>query len=524
MGTYNIDLNGAISAAYKELSAEVSADQELSSLLDVKEDLETISNAHDGFLAGMLGNFDPNGTGFAGDFKLTNTEYDKLVNSLQVAASHGYVDTDGGVSGSPALAGSVSGGSSGGGYAGGSGYDGSSAGGGGSFTSGTGSPSLESLNEVSPGTGQPSINPGENPQRREVSPESPTTTSPDNPGGSGTTPGTTNPGTTTPVTTSPGGAALGAAGVVGGTTVGAALGDVGGLGGAESVGALSPVNYAMGNYAVSDNFSESFTDNEKISITNILEENGYSKEEIAAILNGEYSSPKVLMDSMADTLSEVVKNNPDLRDKIINQYGFDIFNADGSVNSDKLSMALYIDDMSGKDSYSLISLLSNQYGTHLVDQTALNSYASQFETLVLKDYGIKGRIIDQYGFDIFNIDGTVNKDRLTLAMLIDAKRKNGSSLTSLINDSVASDITSYLNTNIRSTNGTPSRGDRSKFTPVAAVLAAGGAAAGIGIVSHNKREKEKEKPSENEENESIEVVKEENNDWVTKMLEEENNI
>ena len=58
---------------------------------------------------------------------------------------------------------------------------------------------------------------------------------------------------------------------------------------------------------------------------------------------------------------------------------FTPFNADGSVNKDKLSMALYIDDMSGRDGYSMISLLS-EHGVHLVDQNMLNNYTKEFET------------------------------------------------------------------------------------------------------------------------------------------------
>lgn len=502
---------GLFKQTLSELSGEMSTDKELSTFLDVKDQLETISKEHENFLANSLSELDPNGSGIAADFKNANGLYDGLVNSLATAVSYSGVDDNGSV---PSTAGAGAG--SGGGASGGS-YSGGSAGSSSSSSpathvSGTGTPSSSAKADVSSTAGStPTI-------KANASRSGATS--------SGGTTGTSS-SSSSPISLKAGtsaGSALSSAG-----TVASVGGVVGGLGSAALSSAVSgtgspsltSVNYAMGNYAVSDGFSGEFSQSERDYISNLLEENGYSKEDIESIMNGDYSSSKVLVDSVSGELTELAKNNPDVRNQLMEKYGFDVFNDDGSVNSDKLSMALYIDDVNGNGN-SMISMLSNQYGVNLVDNNLLNNYSKQLESLVLKDYGIRDTIKEQYGFDVFNSDGTVNSDRLTVAMLIDSKNNDGKTLLSIMNDSVSSDITDYLNTNIKSVKLTPTK-KRSALdgaTPVAAVLAAGGAAAGIGVVAHNKGKKEVKKEIEIEKDEDIKEEPKDDN-WVNKIIEEE---
>ena len=512
MGSYSIDFD-KMSSTLSDLRSEISVDKELSTFVDVKTQLETISSQHENFLSGFLDNLDPNGSGLASSFKKMNEKYNSLVNSLEVTVGYSGVDTNGGVEGTGSTGGVGS--SS---YSGGGSYSSSSA----TPVTGTGTPSSSTLSQLSSSAGKssPTISSDGVLSRKLGGSSTGGSHAATSVGSVGSTTGTSAL-TSAQGAMSTGGVVSTVGGALGGTTLGAVAGEVGGLGGTGTTSLLSSTNYSMGNYHVGDNFREEFNDSERQSVTNILENYGYSKEEIDTIFNGEYDTSNVLVEGVSSSLGDAVRSNPGLREEIINQYGFDVFNTDGSVNNDKLSMALYIDDLNGKDNYSMISLLSNN-GVNLVDPGSLNNYSDQFESLILKDYSVKDKIINQYGFDIYNTDGTVNKDRLTLAMLIDSKKGDGITLSSIANEAISSDINSYLNTSIKSVNsGSVRQNSKSNFTPVAAILAAGGAAAGIGAVVHGK--KKEENHDDGEDNKTNKYIDTENNksDWVTKMLEEE---
>lgn len=467
-----------------------------------------------------MDNLDPNGSGIAAEFKKTNELYDKLVNSLATAVSYKEVDDNGSI---PSKVGAGAGTS---GDAGGE-----------SYSSSTGSsPSSSSATHVS-GIGIPSSRAKTAAASTAGSiPSISASVSRSGKGSSGVTKSSSSTSKSPVSLSSNASSSVSSVGTV--ASVGGAVGGLGGVALSSAVSnaetsSVIPVNYTMGNYSVSDGFSDEFSQSESEYISNLLEENGYSKEEIESVMSGDYSSSKVLVDSLSGELTKLVKNNPDVREQLIEKYGFDVFNDDGSVNSDKLSMALYLDDINGNGN-SMISMLSNQYGVNLVDNTLLNNYSKQLETLVLKDYGIRNTIKEQYGFDVFNDDGSVNSDKLTVAMIIDSKNSDGKTLLSIMNDSVASDITDYMNTNIRSVKVTPTkkRSVLDGVIPVAGVLAAGGAAAGIGIAVHNKSKKKEESKEEpkDEPKEEIEIEKEKDdgvkeelkdNNWVNKIIEEE---
>jgi hypothetical protein len=177
-----------------------------------------------------------------------------------------------------------------------------------------------------------------------------------------------------------------------------------------------------------------------------------------------------------------------------------------------------MDDRSGKDNYSIINLLGSRYGVDIVDKKSLDQYSTDLENLLLTNYGIKDSIIKKYGFDVYNDDGSINRDRLTLAMLID-NNSDDFSLDIEMARAKENPISNNLNTNIR--NLESPKFNAKVNVPIAALVAAGGAAAGIGIASHNKHKKQESEDEDLVENKSnVSKVKERETavEWVDKLI------
>ena len=293
-----------------------------------------------------------------------------------------------------------------------------------------------------------------------------------------------------------GGAAAATGGAVG-TAAAAALQANDGLVAPGST-VLDNIDYPSGNYAVAGGFAEKLTDEEKEEVTKILEGYGYTKEEIEAVLNGEFNTSKVLIDRMSKEMQSIIESDPEIRNEIIARYGFDIYTDAGELDKDKLALALYLDDMNGQDEFSLISMLSER-GVNLVDMDLMGQYSDQLEKLLLSNYNIKKLLSDKYGFDFYNLDGSINKDRLILAMLID--EETGNSILDVMNEAAVGDIYSTLNTSINSLQRpTPTSSSGSGAgLGTAAALTAAGAAGAIGYAVHKKKQKEKEKAEDKEE-------------------------
>ena len=315
------------------------------------------------------------------------------------------------------------------------------------------------------------------------------------------TPGSYQARVSSPSTTSMKRNLTGAAGAAAGGIAGAAGSAV--LDAADSIkskidnpSVLEHNDYLLGNYDCS-NISDSLDDNQKKNVTEILKEQGCSDEEIEAVLNGEYTVSKVLVESVSDELEGLIETNPEVRQEIIDTYGIDVFNEDGTVNTDRLSISLCIDDLDGKDNYSLINMLSTNYGVNLVDQNKLSEYSKKMEELLLSDFGIKDKIKKEYGFDIFNADGSINTDRLTLLMLLDEKRTDGRSIDILIDSTNVSDIGYGLAHGIKSAGLNPSGADKTSIIKgVGLALSASSIATAAGMGVKNTLEKKKEELEE----------------------------
>lgn len=118
-----------------------------------------------------------------------------------------------------------------------------------------------------------------------------------------------------------------------------------------------------------------------------------------------------------------------------------------------------------------------------VDSAELDALSSEFEKLYKSDPSIREKIKALYGFDIFNKDGTINKEKLALALSMDGKNPNDeydiktlleklkqtTSKGDTTNKSAISNITSVI---------TDNAGKYSKTTSTIS-----GAAAGLGLAA-----------------------------------------
>lgn len=296
----------------------------------------------------------------------------------------------------------------------------------------------------------------------------------------------------------------------GGGSTGKVVGGIAGVGtgliGAGAVGAGKidssqttqlRSNNSFGNYEPSkDTFSKLPQDVQE-KVVDKLKQLGFSDSEIEAIKNGETAVPKLAIDAVSEQLEATLKSNPQLRDEIIKKYGLDPFNEDGTINKDKLAIALLMDDKTGKDDYSLITMLHNEYGVDIVDQSLYTTLSNKLETALSKDANLRSKLMDKYGFDVFNEDGTINRDKLSLAMLMDEQ-----------NTTDDYDLSKYLNANykedqlknVASSIANPLSNGNKSGIGVAPILAgvglAGAAGSGIAVAKHNKDKKEKEEDDE----------------------------
>ena len=122
-----------------------------------------------------------------------------------------------------------------------------------------------------------------------------------------------------------------------------------------------------------------------------LAEVGFTKDEITDILNGKMSVNKVKLDNLAKSLEKMYKENPNIRQLIIDKYGIDIFNEDGTVDKDKLAYLMIIDNKNPDDNYDLSSLirkisLNVTSGTNSYNPTSKATYStSKYNENVITD-------------------------------------------------------------------------------------------------------------------------------------------
>ena len=146
---------------------------------------------------------------------------------------------------------------------------------------------------------------------------------------------------------------------------------------------------------------------------------GYTGDEIKDFQEGNMKLPKVVVSNVATALEDTLQSHSELRDKLKERYGFDLFYEDGTINPTKLASALVIDAKNSNDGYDLIKMLSNDYNTDLIGLGNMTQFANKINDALELNPGLKNQLVEKYGFDIFNPDGTVNEDKLRYALMID---------------------------------------------------------------------------------------------------------
>ena len=131
----------------------------------------------------------------------------------------------------------------------------------------------------------------------------------------------------------------------------------------------------------------------------------------------------------------------------------------------------------------------------------MSRYSKKMEELLLSDFSVKEKIKNEYGFDLYNSDGSVNTDRLTLLMLIDSKRSDGRTIDNLIDtisiSSVGHDLASSIKgTNIESLNSN----NFNTIKKVGVALTAAGVVAAAGVGAKKVIDKKSKKENETEQN------------------------
>lgn len=114
----------------------------------------------------------------------------------------------------------------------------------------------------------------------------------------------------------------------------------------------------------SDAWDKLSTEDKKV-IEAKLRELGFTDKEIQAIKDGNASVNKTVLDKLCTELIKLNNNGSDVRQVILEKYGFDIFNEDGTIDKDKLAYAMLIDNKNPNDDYDLVALLKNNYGIDL---------------------------------------------------------------------------------------------------------------------------------------------------------------
>jgi hypothetical protein len=259
--------------------------------------------------------------------------------------------------------------------------------------------------------------------------------------------------------------------------------------------ALNP-NNPFGNNEVGQETLSNLSPQEQDAIRNKLQEMGYTENEINQILSGGVSAPQVLVDALQ---SELENNySEELRKELVNKYGFDIFNEDGTVDKDKLALALVMDNKNSIDEYSMIELLHNK-GIDIIGTEMYDTVANRLGELITQYPDLRDKLLAKYGFDIFNSDGTVNRDNLTLALLMDMEdTADDFDLLGFLADNFP-DAVKDLSNNVPAYYAKGKSKNNNVVTTVAGVGLLGATAGGLAFLAKKKKEAEEAELKELEE-------------------------
>lgn len=182
---------------------------------------------------------------------------------------------------------------------------------------------------------------------------------------------------------------------------------------------LTPATTALEDYPITKEDLSDLSSDDSKTIEEKLRLVGYTDDEIRDFQEGNMKLPKVVVSDVATALEETLQSHPELRDKLKERYGFDLFYEDGTINPTKLASALVIDAKNSNDGYDLLKMLSNDYDKDLIGMGNMTQFANKINDAMELNPELRNQLAEKYGFDIFNPDGTVNEDKLRYALMID---------------------------------------------------------------------------------------------------------
>ena len=132
---------------------------------------------------------------------------------------------------------------------------------------------------------------------------------------------------------------------------------------------------------------ENLSGSEKEVIVKKLKELGFTDEEINNIKDGKVSVDKVKLEELASQLEKLYKLDPSIRQKLKDLYGFDIFNDDGTINKEKLAIAMLMDAKNPNDQYDLKTLLTKLNASTSTGNSSNKSTTGNVTKVVTNDIG-----------------------------------------------------------------------------------------------------------------------------------------
>ena len=245
-----------------------------------------------------------------------------------------------------------------------------------------------------------------------------------------------------------------------------------------------------------DNLSGS----EKEAIVKKLKELGFTDEEINNIKDGKVSVDKVRLEELASQLEKLYKLDPSIRQKLKDLYGFDIFNDDGTVNKEKLAIAMLMDAKNPNDQYDLKTLLTKLNANTSTGNSSNKSTTGNVTKVVTNDIGGSSQttstiagVAAGLGATVAAVGGTTSKatglaasaEEAALAGDKSSDSSNASSKNSSLLDGLKSEMNHVINSIKPSGNISTKQGNAAIMAGVGlgtASLAGGGIMAGKKIM------------------------------------------
>ena len=245
-----------------------------------------------------------------------------------------------------------------------------------------------------------------------------------------------------------------------------------------------------------DNLSGS----EKEAIVKKLKELGFTDEEINNIKDGKVSVDKVRLEELASQLEKLYKLDPNIRQKLKDLYGFDIFNDDGTVNKEKLAIAMLMDAKNPNDQYDLKTLLTKLSANTSTGDNSNKSTTGNVTKVVTNDIGGSSQttstiagVAAGLGATVAAVGGTTSKatglaasaEEEALAGDKSSDSSNASSKNSSLLDGLKSEMNHVINSIKPSGNISTKQGNAAIMAGVGlgtASLAGGGIMAGKKIM------------------------------------------